>query len=52
MVQNVLALCHNSTFYCQKSGTFLYRIKELFDIIVEYPDSKPAIDDLKVLACI
>ena len=27
----------------------LFRIKELFDIIVEYPDSKPAIDDLKVL---
>ena len=29
-------------------GVVLFRIKELFDIIVEYPDSKPAIEDLKV----
>ncbi|XP_065919017.1 anaphase-promoting complex subunit 2-like isoform X2 [Dysidea avara] len=34
-------------YYSYKSFAEL-RIKELFDIIVEYPDSKPAIDDLKV----
>lgn len=26
----------------------MYRISELFTIIVEYPDSLPAIEDLKV----
>lgn len=34
-------------YHCYKSFAKM-RIKELFDIIVEYPDSKPAIEDLKV----
>jgi len=41
-----MCVCHiDKRYYILLS----IRIKELFNIIVEYPDSKPAIEDLKVL---
>ena len=37
----------STTCSCIFAFIFCFRIKELFEILVEFPDSKPSLDDLK-----
>lgn len=46
-VNNNIAVCLKKIeIWC---ASLIFRISELFTIIVEYPDSLPAIQDLKVI---
>ena len=46
--KNIFFVIYRSVVISSVFLIFIFRISELFDIIIEYPDSLPAIYDLKV----